>query len=74
MSRALHLDMSETDALTQCRNIAVGVSAIEKLPSGGVRLVCMSSEGAETLRRKLKPKLIKGEVVRTRIRLPHNGG
>jgi hypothetical protein len=44
------------------------VSAIEHLPQGGVRLVCMSSDGAETIRRKLKAHLIGGEVTRARHR------
>ena len=46
----------------------VGVSAIEPLPQGGVRLVCMSMAGADTMRRKLKSAIIKGDVVRARHR------
>ncbi|MFN2474300.1 MAG: hypothetical protein ABR588_10345 [Sphingomicrobium sp.] len=68
MSRALNLAMTEQEALTKCTADGVGVSAIEQLPAGGVRLVCMSSEGADTLRRSLKKKLIEGEVVRVKIR------
>ncbi len=68
MSRAMNIAMDETAVLETCRAAKVGVSAIEVLSSGGVRLVCMSVGGAETLRRKLKSKLIKGEVVREKFR------
>jgi hypothetical protein len=46
----------------------VGVSAIEGLPGGGVRLVCSSSEGAELIRRKLKRYVIDGDPARERFR------
>lgn len=68
MSRVLLLDMSAQAATDECHRLDVGVSALEALPAGGVRLVTMSSYGAEQLRGKLKSKLIKGEVVRTRHR------
>ena len=68
MSRMLLLSMSERDAVAKCADANVGVSAIEKLTSGGVRLVCMSGNGAELIRKKLKSHLIKGEAVRERHR------
>jgi hypothetical protein len=63
--------MSETEAVAKCENAKVGVSTIERLHSGGVRLVCMSVAGAETMREKLKKHLIVGEVVRERYRPRH---
>ena len=68
MSRVLFLKMSETAAADYCKGKQVGVSAIEKLSSGGVRLVCMSSDGAEKARTGLKSKLIKGDVTRAKHR------
>ena len=68
MSRALNVSLSEAEVLAKCNNQAVGVSAIESLPEGGVRLVCMSSDGADLMRRKFKSHLIKGEVARERHR------
>jgi hypothetical protein len=68
MSRALHVSLTEAEVLAKCDTQAVGVSAIESLPEGGVRLVCMSTDGAEQMRRKFKSHLIKGEVVRERHR------
>lgn len=68
MSRAINLSMAEADVLARCTTERVGVSAIERLPQGGVRLVCMSMFGAELIRRKLKSHIIKGDVTRERHR------
>lgn len=71
MNRMLLLSMTERDAVAKCLEAKVGVSAIERLHSGGVRLVCMSSAGAEMMRKTLKKHLIVGEVVRERHRPQH---
>jgi hypothetical protein len=68
MSRTLNLSIDANEAVTRCQSEKVGVSAIERLPQGGIRLVCMSVNGAEIMRRKLKSHLIKGEVTRERHR------
>ena len=68
MSRVLLLDMSAQAATDECHKQNIGVSALEALPAGGVRLVTMSIEGAERLRTKLKSKLFKGDVIRARHR------
>jgi hypothetical protein len=64
MSRALFLSLGEGEVVARCLAANVGISAIEGLPAGGTRLVCMSVDGAETMRRKLKAQLITGAVVR----------
>jgi hypothetical protein len=68
MSRVLHLSLDEGMVVIRCLSEKVGVSEIERLPGGGVRLVCMSNEGAEIIRTKLKRYLIDGEVTRERHR------
>jgi hypothetical protein len=68
MSRVLLLSMSESDVAAKCQASKVGVSVIERLASGGVRLVCMSTDGAITMRKKLKAHIIQGNVVRERFR------
>ena len=68
MSRTINLSLDENEALAKCVSAKVGVSAIERLPAGGVRLVCMSTDGAERLRRKLKSHVMKGEVTRSHYR------
>ena len=68
MSRTIFLKLNERETVAHCEAQKVGVSAIEALPAGGVRLVCMSSDGAEHIRRKLKTHLVKGEITRARHR------
>ena len=68
MSRVVHLSLDEGVVVIRCMSEKVGVSAIERLPGGGVRLVCASGEGAELIRRKLKRYVMQGEVVRERHR------
>jgi hypothetical protein len=63
MSRSLYLRIDEGRAVAECLKRQVGISAIERLPAGGVRLVCMSSDGAERMRKALKSDLLDGEVV-----------
>jgi ABC-type transporter Mla MlaB component len=72
MSRAVLLSLTEAQVLAKCEAANVGVSAIEKLDSGGVRLVCTSAAGAEQIRRTLKAHLISGEVTRERNRPRHS--
>jgi hypothetical protein len=63
MSRSLYLRIDEGRAVAECLKRKVGISAIERLPAGGVRLVCMSSDGAARMRRSLKSELIDGDGV-----------
>jgi len=66
MSRAVYLKMGEGSVVSLCQAEKVGISAVEALPEGGTRLVCMSSDGAAHMRRKFKSKLIGGELSRER--------
>lgn len=68
MSRAVFTTLDEESVRAKCLEAKVGISALEKIPSGGVRLVCMSTDGAEIIRRKLKNVMIAGDVVRERHR------
>ena len=71
MSREIFVSLNERDVLAKCGSAKVGVSAIEALPAGGTRLVCMSSVGAALMARKFKAHLIKNDVVRARHRPAH---
>ena len=71
MSRTLYLRLDEGKVVACCLKEKVGVSAIERLPGGGVRLVCMSSEGAERIRTVLKADLLSTDDV---SREPHRPG
>ena len=64
MNRVINLSPDEGIVVIRCHSEKVPISAIERLPKGGVRLVCMSSEPAELIRRKLKRYLIDGDAPR----------
>ena len=68
MSREMFLTLEESDVISRCRAEKVGISAIERLPAGGTRLVCMSVDGAAHMYRKLKTHLIHGAVDRQKHR------
>lgn len=68
MSRVVHLNLDERAVAVRCHSEQVGISVIEALPAGGVRLVCMSSVGAALIRRKLKANVIHEPVTRERHR------
>ena len=70
MSRELFVTLDEGEVTKRCLAEKVGISAIERLPAGGVRLVCMSADGAAQMFRKLKPHLIEGAVNR-QLRRPN---
>ena len=67
-ARALFVRLDESDVRARCLKENVGVSSIERIPTGGVRLVCMSVDGAERLRTKLKSQMLTGDVVREKHR------
>ena len=68
MSRTLYLSLDEGRVIATCLAEKVGVSAIERLPGGGVRLVCNSGEGAERIRSVLKTQLMDAGAI---VREPH---
>lgn len=63
MSRTLFLRLDEGKAVAECLKREVGISVIERLPAGGVRLVCMSSDGAARMRKALKSDLFDDDRV-----------
>jgi hypothetical protein len=68
MSRALNLSMTVAQVDRHCREHGVAISALEALPDGGTRLVCMSNYGAAQIRLKLSGRIIEGQVRRERFR------
>lgn len=64
MSRVLFVSLDEDKVVARCGAEKVGISAIERLPQGGVRFVCMSGDGAAHMKKKLKAHLLKDDVVR----------
>lgn len=68
MSRVVNLMLDEGMVVIRCLSENVGISAIESLPGGGVRLVCMSTDGAEHIRRKLSRYVMDCDAKRERHR------
>lgn len=64
MSRVVFVNLTQTEVTAACATEKVGISAMECLPAGGVRLVCMSSDGAHRMTRKFKAKIITCDVIR----------
>jgi hypothetical protein len=68
MSRALNLSMTMAQVDRHCRENGIAISALEPLPDGGSRLVCMSNYGAAQVRLKLKAHVLAENVRRQRFR------
>lgn len=64
MSRTLYLSLDEEKVVARCLKEKIGVSVIERLPGGGVRLVCNSTEGARRIRSVLKDQLLEDGIAR----------
>lgn len=58
MSRVFNLSMTQDEVVKHCRDKKIGISVVEALPDGGVRLVCASTGGADLIRTKLKRRII----------------
>lgn len=66
----MNLTLPESEVNAICRAAGISISAIEPLKSGGTRLVCTTSAGAEEMRLQLGDHLIDGEVSRYRFYRP----
>jgi predicted HAD superfamily phosphohydrolase YqeG len=58
MSRVVHLSLDEGVVVIRCHSEDIGIEAIERLSAGGVRLVCVSNEGAALIRQKLEDYVV----------------
>lgn len=67
MSRAVCIDETVELVTEFCAKNAIGISVIEPLESGGTRVVTNNSADADTVRHRMKSKIIDGPVVRSRL-------
>ncbi len=72
MSRALNIDATEDHVLATCLSKNAPISTIEKLHSGGTRVVLLNAFDTATIRKAYGTKIITGNVRRTPTRLMHN--
>jgi hypothetical protein len=68
MSRAVNLSMGQDAIVKHCRDNGIGISVLETLPEGGMRLVCDSAHGAEQIRSKLKRHVLAVDMRRAAFR------
>lgn len=68
MSRAINLAMGEAAIVKHCSDNGIGISVLETLPEGGMRLVCDSAYGAEQIRSKLKRHVLAVDTRRAAFR------
>ena len=68
VSRELFVNLEEKRVVADCAAADVTISSIEKIPTGGVRLVLNSSFGAHQMKQKFKSHLITETVTRERFR------
>jgi len=62
VSRAINLSMTVAQVDRHCRDNHVAISALEALPDGGARLVCMSNYGASRIRSKLRGHVLNEDL------------
>jgi hypothetical protein len=67
-ARALFVSLDERTVVSRCGKADVAISAIEKLPQGGVRVVCTSVDGATVMKKKFKSHLLPETVARQAYR------
>lgn len=65
MSRAINVDAAPAEVSAMCAKHAVVISAIEKLPSGGTRVVLMNATDTATIAKAFSKKILSGPVTRT---------
>jgi|GEM_PF-1721357 len=70
MSRAMNVNLTESEVRRVCADMSIAITAIEALIPSGTRVVCQNAEGSLALWNKLRTKIIAGPVRRTPRSLP----
>ncbi len=71
MSRALNIDATEDHVLATCQSKNAPISTIEKLLSGGTRVVLLTAHDAALIRKTYGKQVITGTVRRKPTRIMH---
>lgn len=69
MSRALNINATEADITAACETAGIAISTIERLVSGGTRVVFNNAVDTASMARAYKTKLMTGPVTRAQTRL-----
>jgi len=75
MSRALNINSTEAEIVAACQAAGIAISTIERLVSGGTRVVLHNGVDAAAIAKAFKAKLLSGPVTRlqTRLNRGHRG-
>lgn len=71
MSRVLNIDATQDHVLATCQSKKAQISTIEKLLSGGTRVVLLNAVDTALIRKAYGTKIITGNVRRLPTRLTH---
>ena len=69
MSRALNINTTEADVTAACQSADIAISTIERLLSGGTRVVFNNAVDTAKMAKAYKSKLLTGPVTRAQTRL-----
>ena len=75
MSRALNINATDAEITASCAAAGIAISTIERLVSGGTRVVFNNAVDAASMAKTYKAKLLTGPVTRlqTRLNRGHRG-
>ena len=69
MSRALNINAAEGDIVVTCEKFGIQISMIERLRSGGTRIVLNNATDTASIAKAYGPRLLTGPVTRMQTRL-----
>ena len=75
MSRALNINAAQDDIIRTCKKLGIEISMIERLHSGGTRIVLNNAPDTASIAETYRTKLLTGRVTRmqTRLNRGHSG-
>ena len=76
MSRALNINAAEGDIVATCKKFEIEISMIERLHSGGTRVVLNNAADTALIAKAYGARLLTGPVTRmqTRLNRGYSGG
>jgi hypothetical protein len=69
MSRAINVNASQSDIEATCQRLGIEVSVLERLVSGGTRVVLNNVRDTDAIAKAYKTRLLSGPVTRAATRL-----
>lgn len=69
MSRAININASESDIESTCERLGIQISALERLVSGGTRVVLNNAGDTDAIAKAYKARRLLGPVTRAATRL-----